>query len=231
MPSSPPGTTAATAVPRRGKQSRGAATILIVDDEEANRFLLHDILSHQGYSILEAANGREALEVAEANAPDAVLLDVMMPEMDGFETCRRLKASEATRRLPILMVSALADRDNQCEGIAAGAQDFLTKPVDMRDLLLRVDNAVQHKRFVDELLDGTGATNGETGGQQAAIREVVHDLRSPLGGVTGNLQLLKLVAGSQLDEEALGYLHESLESLDDLTGRIDTLLTPSTVPS
>ena len=90
--------------------------ILLVDDESSNRFLMRDILADSGYEIVEAENGRLALEVAETEAPDTVLLDVMMPEMDGFEACRRLKQQESTRLIPVLMVSALSDRSNQLKG-------------------------------------------------------------------------------------------------------------------
>lgn len=198
--------------------------VLLVDDEPSNRFLMRGILGNSGYEIIEAENGRIALEAAEAEAPDTVLLDVMMPEMDGFETCRRLKQNDATRLIPVLMVSALSDRKNQLEGISAGATDFITKPIDLRDMLLRVGNAVTSKRLLDEILENCQRLQGLEDERDAHIKKVVHDLRSPLGGISGNLQLLQMVAADKLNEDETRYLAGSLEAVDQLIARVGGLL-------
>src|SRR3990170_1933806 len=106
------------------------ASILIVDDEERNLRLLGVILANYGYAFETAKNGIEALEKTQAYKPDLILLDIMMPEMDGYETCRRLKEDALTRHIPVVMVTALADREAKVKGLEAGANDFLTKPVD-----------------------------------------------------------------------------------------------------
>lgn len=124
--------------------------VLIVDDEEQNRQLLRDPLEVHGYEIAEAANGKEAMRLVAERVPDAILLDVMMPEMDGFEFCRYMKKSNLTPPIPILLVTALSERQERLMGIAAGASDFLTKPVDLHDLRLRVGNAVYAKRMFDQ---------------------------------------------------------------------------------
>jgi len=125
--------------------------VLIVDDEEQNRSLLHDPLEARGYEIAEAENGMVALEKIAARLPDVILLDVMMPQMDGFEVCRRLKTDSRTAHIPILMVTALSDRKERLMGIAVGANDFLNKPVDIQDVTLRVGNAIYTKRLYDQL--------------------------------------------------------------------------------
>jgi adenylate cyclase len=125
--------------------------VLIVDDEEQNRSLLHDPLEARGYEIAEAENGMIALEKIAARRPDVILLDVMMPQMDGFEVCRRLKTDSKTAHIPILMVTALSDRKERLMGIAVGANDFLNKPVDIQDVTLRVGNAVYTKHLHDQL--------------------------------------------------------------------------------
>jgi class 3 adenylate cyclase len=125
--------------------------VLVVDDEEQNRSLLRDPLEAGGYEVAEAENGLQALEKIAARLPDVILLDLMMPQMDGFETCRRLKTDPKTAHIPILMVTALSDRKERLMGIAAGANDFLTKPVDIQDVTLRVGNAVYTKRLHDQL--------------------------------------------------------------------------------
>jgi adenylate cyclase len=125
--------------------------VLIVDDEEQNRSLLHDPLEARGYEIAEAENGKQALEKVAARPPDVILLDVMMPQMDGFEVCRRLKTDSKTAHIPILMVTALSERKERLMGIAVGANDFLNKPVDVQDVTLRVGNAVYTKHLHDQL--------------------------------------------------------------------------------
>ena len=125
--------------------------VLVVDDEAPNRMLLRDPLEAYGYEVAEAENGRQALDCIAARSPDVILLDVMMPIMDGFELCRRLKRNEATAPIPILMVTALSDRKERLLGIKAGANDFLNKPVDIQDVTLRVGNAVYAKSLFDQL--------------------------------------------------------------------------------
>jgi CheY-like chemotaxis protein len=117
-------------------------SVLVVDDEEQNRALLRDLLEAHGFEVTEAENGAMALEKVAQNRPDVILLDLMMPEMDGFEVCRRLKADLNTAHIPILLVTALSERKERMMGIAAGANDFLTKPIDIQDVILRVRNAV-----------------------------------------------------------------------------------------
>ena len=133
----------------RAVGSRGL--VLVVDDEEANRMLLRDPLEVHGYEIIEAENGEQALQKVEQRPPDVILLDVMMPQMDGFEVCRRLKKEARTAHIPILIVTALSERMERMMGIAAGASDFLSKPVDLQELTLRVNHAVHAKRLVDQL--------------------------------------------------------------------------------
>jgi class 3 adenylate cyclase len=124
---------------------------LVVDDEEHNRTLLRDPLEAHGYKVIEIENGIRALQHVEEQAPDVILLDVMMPKMDGFEVCRRLKRHAKSAHVPILVLTALSDRKERIMGIEAGANDFLIKPVDVQDVILRVGNAVYAKRIHDEL--------------------------------------------------------------------------------
>lgn len=114
------------------------ARILIVDDEPRNRLLLDAIVGSEGHQSLHAASGADALALAGSESPDLVLLDLMMPAMDGFQVVRQLKANAGTRALPILVVSALDDPAVRQRAIASGADDFLRKPVDRWQLLARV---------------------------------------------------------------------------------------------
>ena len=125
--------------------------VLIVDDEEINRVLLRDPLEARGFETAEAENGMQALEMISWRPPDVILLDLMMPKMNGFEVCRRVKQNPETAAIPVLMVTALSDRKERLMGIEAGANDFLHKPIDLQDLLLRVGNARHTKRLFDQL--------------------------------------------------------------------------------
>ncbi len=125
--------------------------VLVVDDEAQNRALLRDPLEANGYVVSEAANGEQALQMVAAKPPDVILLDLMMPGLNGYEVCRRLKARRETAAIPIVMVTALSERKERLIGIAAGANDFLSKPVDLQDVMLRVRNAVNTKQLYDQL--------------------------------------------------------------------------------
>ena len=132
------------------------ACILIVDDEPFNVDYLEQELEDLGYDTLSAANGEEAVELVRRERPDLVLLDVMMPVMDGFTACRILKEDEDTRLTPIVIMTALDSVDDRVRGIEAGADDFLTKPVDDRELVARIQTALKLKAAVDRKLDDAG---------------------------------------------------------------------------
>jgi two-component system cell cycle response regulator len=125
--------------------------VLVVDDVEVNVKLLEAKLSSEYFDVLTAYNGPSALEIAENELPDVILLDVMMPRMDGFEVCRQLKANRRTVDVPVVMVTALSDTANRLRGLDAGADDFLTKPVNDVALFARVRSLVRLKRMMEEL--------------------------------------------------------------------------------
>jgi len=126
--------------------------VLIVDDEPFNVDLLEQELADLGYHTLSASNGLEALERVASEGPDLVLLDVMMPVMDGFATCRRLKENDETRLIPVIIMTALDGLEDRIRGIEAGADDFLTKPVNPRELTARIQTALKLKHAVDRKL-------------------------------------------------------------------------------
>ena len=126
-----------------------APSILIVDDEALNRRLLAVLLQPEGYSTSSAASGEEALQSVTANAPDLILLDIMMPGMDGYKVANILKANPSTSNIPIIMITAQMERSARLAGLDAGAEEFLTKPVDRTELWLRVRNLLRLKAFGD----------------------------------------------------------------------------------
>ena len=125
--------------------------ILVVDDEEKHRRLLRDMLEANGYRVEVAKDGKAALERVKEAPPDVILLDVIMPGVDGFEVCRQLKKTQETALIPVLLVTSLSEREDRIAGIKAGANDFLTKPVNLREVMLRVKNALYAKRLFDQV--------------------------------------------------------------------------------
>lgn len=132
-------------------EAKKPARVLVVDDEERNRRLLAAMLEVEGYVVMEAADGERALEHARQSPPDIVLLDIMMPGMDGYDVARALKATEATRSVPVIMVTALDDRESRLRGLEAGAEEFVTKPMDRWELQVRVRNLLRLKEYSDFL--------------------------------------------------------------------------------
>ncbi len=145
--------------------------ILIVDDEEKNVKLMIAILKNYGYDFETAKNGLEAIEKAKTFTPDLILLDIMMPEMDGYETCSRLKEDALTRHIPVVMVTALADREAKIKGLEVGANDFLTKPVDTSELTIRTKNLLRIKEFEDFLKGHNELLEAEVKKKTAQLRE------------------------------------------------------------
>ncbi len=158
-----------------------SARILVVDDIEANVRLLEARLTAEYYEVLVAYNGPEALRIAAEEKPDIVLLDVMMPGMDGFEVCRRLKEAPDTRHLPVVLVTALDGRNDRITGLEAGADDFLTKPIDDVMLFARVRSLTRLKTVIDELRER------EASGRRMGV---IAGVASRLGGTGGRILII-----------------------------------------
>lgn len=156
------------------------ARILIVDDQPLTRELMTLVMHSQGHKTLVATNGDEALAIAEKRTLDLVLLDVVMPGMDGFEVARRLKAGEKSRAVPIIIISALEDKESRIKGLAAGADDFLIRPVDRLELKVRVQNLLRMKRFQDDLASQNAVLERKvelrTAELERSNRETIHTL-------------------------------------------------------
>lgn len=148
-----------------------SARILVVDDILANRRLMQAKLEAKYYSVLLAENGKTALEMAEAEQPEIILLDVMMPGMDGYEVCRRLKANSSTSHIPVVMLTALNEASDRVRGLEAGADDFLTKPVDDFALMSRIGALNRYNAVAQEL-----RKREASGVQSGALTEDEHQV-------------------------------------------------------
>ena len=156
--------TAAANASRSPIETAPRGRIIVVDDEPANVRLLTRQLARDGHVVLAATNGDEALDLIAREQPDLVLMDVVMPRRDGYETCRALKENASTRLIPIVLVTSLSDSADKVRGLEAGADDFLTKPVNTSELLARVRALVRLKRYTDDLesAEAVMLTLGET---------------------------------------------------------------------
>jgi putative two-component system response regulator len=130
---------------------KNSGKVVVIDDVEENLELITDVLDRDGYTVVGAPDGAAGLDLVLRERPDLVLTDVVMPHMNGFELCRRLKDDRDTRLIPVVLVTGLAERADRIEGINAGADDFLTKPFDAHELRARVRSLVRLKRFTDDL--------------------------------------------------------------------------------
>ncbi|MET0263592.1 MAG: response regulator [Rariglobus sp.] len=167
--------------------------ILVVDDQPINVQLLKRKLEKEGIEILTAYNGQEALDVVAHTKPDLILLDVMMPDMDGIEVCQRLQADEASRHIPIIFVTARTSKEGKIEGLGVGAVDYITKPIDLDETLARVQTQLRFVQINREMLDLqrrlVEARRAATIG--AVTQGVAHNLNNLLGVVLGYLDLIK----------------------------------------
>jgi putative two-component system response regulator len=127
------------------------AKILIVDDESSARGALEVLLRREGFEVREVHDGRSALEECATFRPDLILLDIVMPGMDGFEVCRRIKNTPETRLTPVVLITGLSDTEDRINGINAGADDFLSKPIDFSELHARIRSLLKLKQYTDEL--------------------------------------------------------------------------------
>jgi len=188
--------------------------ILIVDDDRQNRMLLEVLLSADGYQMDAVASGEEALLAVERLPPDVILLDIMMPGMDGNEVARRLKSQSATQNIPIIMITALNDQQARLQGLKSGAEDFLSKPVDRAELSVRVKNLVRLRAFQEEQLQF----------KDNFLSHVSHELRSPLTAIKQFSSILLAGLAGELNPEQRTYQQIVLRNIHQLQAMIDDLL-------
>lgn len=204
--------------------------ILIVDDEKKNIRLFKAMLMSENYQIFEALNGEQALQTVSAVNPDMILLDVMMPGIDGFSVCRKLKQAEETKIIPIVVVTALSDKEHRLKALEVGADDFLSKPVDHTELLVRVKSLLRIKTYHDELL----ASHREIAVKNERLIElektkeglthmIIHDLKTPLSMIIGIIDLF-LLKDPPISQDQRDSMTTCLHYSRDLIEMIQSLL-------
>ncbi len=164
--------------------------VLIVDDEPDIAESLSVMLRQHGHQVLAASSGKDGLDLALRELPDVVLLDVMMPEMDGFQVCRKLKAARATHYIPVLMLTALNQVEDKIKGLDAGADDFVTKPFNDAELRARMNAFLRTKKLHDDLDASYKKLQELEQMRDALTGMIVHDLKAPLTAINGGLNVI-----------------------------------------
>jgi two-component system sensor histidine kinase/response regulator len=207
---------------------RHKGDILIVDDTLANLDLLLAMLSNQGYKVRAAINGTMALKSVFSATPELILLDINMPDMDGFEVCRQLKSDDRTREIPIIFISASDQMDDKVRAFETGGVDYVTKPFQVEEVLARVSSQLalyQHKRELEsfrqreiDYLRELSAMKDEF------VQTVSHDLKNPLSVILGYTEILSGEDVIQHDAELLSYVSAIKRKSDEMYGLISNLL-------
>jgi two-component system, sensor histidine kinase and response regulator len=199
-------------------------SILVVDDNPANVQLLSRMLKTRGYKVRAALNGELALQAARSNSPDLILLDINMPEMNGYEVCELLKADEATRGIPVIFISALSETTDKVRAFEAGGVDYITKPFQFKEVEARVNTHLQLCRQQTELERSYARLREAENLRDNLVHMIAHDLRNSLTAVSGYYELVMLKDGKALSEKSVNYLRRGEDAVSSLVHMINTML-------
>ncbi len=210
--------------------------ILVVDDRPNNLRVLSSMLTKHGYQVRKALNGQIALTACQTVLPDLILLDIMMPNMDGYEVCQRLKANEKTREVPVIFISALDDALDKVKAFSIGGVDYITKPFQIEEVLARVTNQLtiqqQHRQLTEQNAK-LQKLNEELARSNAELEQFAyiasHDLQSPLQAIVGYARILGWKYENNLDDEAKRYIDRIINAGWRMTQLIEELLAYSRV--
>jgi len=201
----------------------GKGNILVVDDTPANLKLLSEMLESCGYEVRPAPDGPLALRAAASEPPDLILLDISMPEMDGYEVCTRLKEQDELKNIPVIFISALAETLDKVKAFGVGGVDYVTKPFQFEEVQARVEAHLSLRRLRVDLERRYEELQQLREAQDNLTRMIVHDMGSPLFGVMGCLDLLEPSANTKLNEEEQEYVSEAQRSTSTLLEMVQAL--------
>jgi two-component system, sensor histidine kinase and response regulator len=210
-----------------------APKILVVDDQPINVQLLKRKLEREGIKVLAAYNGLEALDLVKRDRPDLILLDVMMPDMDGIEVCQRLQADEDTKSIPIIFITARTSKEGKIEGLSVGAVDYITKPIDLDETLARVQTQLRFVAINRELVDlqrrlaeaRSAATIG------AVTQGIAHNLNNLLGVVIGYLDLVKAYYDKpEMVKKNAAHVEDAVQRIVTIIKQLSSLVVKARLP-
>src|SRR5476651_444645 len=208
-------------------------SILVVDDQPINVQLLKRKLEREGIRVTTAFNGLEALAAVKQDLPDLILLDVMMPDMDGLEVCQRLQADEVTRGIPVIFITARSTKENKLEGLSVGAVDYITKPIDLDETLARVQTQLRFVAVNRQLHDLTrrleesrkAATIG------AITQGIAHNLNNLLGVVIGYLDLVKAYYDKpEMVKKNAAHVEDAVQRIVTIIKQLSSLVIKTRLP-
>lgn len=199
--------------------------ILVVDDVQSNVLLLKALLGREGFNIIYAMNGTEALEKVKSESPDLVLLDVMMPDMDGFEVAGRLKVEPSQAEIPIIFLTALNDSASVVKGFQLGANDFISKPFRREELLIRVEHQLSLVDARRIILRQTEELRKTIAGRDKLYSVIAHDLRSPMASIKMlcNTSMMSIEPGS-VPQDVFEMLEMANKTSEEVFSLLDNLL-------
>ncbi len=202
------------------KERQISPTILIVDDNSNNVKIIALTLRAFNYKLVIATNGQSAIDMVEKTRPDLVLMDVMMPGMDGYETCEKIKSNKENENIPVIFLTALSEKSNIIRGFEVGGVDYITKPFNKEELISRVKTHLELKFTRDELQKNTNYLQSLNAVKDRMFSVIGHDLRSPLGSVKMTLEYLS----ETIEETSTEELKSTIDLLQKTTDEVFSLL-------
>jgi two-component system sensor histidine kinase/response regulator len=203
--------------------------ILIVDDIEYNIILLNQILLNSGYRVLTAMSGRKCLEILEVELPDIILLDVIMPELNGFDISEKIKSNDRTKNIPIIFLSAISDYETKLKGLEKGAVDYITKPYDDREVIARIQIHLRIKELERERFEHIKNLEELNKDKDNLLQVIAHDMRSPLTSIMLMSEFM-MTSEKEIDKEKLNkYSNTIFNSSKKILQLINQLMNSSRV--
>ncbi len=199
-------------------------SIIVVDDTPANLHLLTGMLKERGYKVRPVSSGKFALQTAKHDPPDLILLDIIMPEMNGYEVCECLKADEQLSAIPVIFISALNETIDKVKAFKVGGVDYVTKPFQFEEVQARVATHLELRRQKRLIQESNEQLRTLEKLRDNLVHMVVHDMRTPLTALYGFLQTLERLEGESLSDQGREFVQTALASTEDLVEMVSSLL-------
>jgi signal transduction histidine kinase len=199
-------------------------SIMVVDDTPANLLLLTGMLKERGYKVRPVANGEFAFQTAKHDPPDLILLDILMPEMNGYEMCERLKADEQLAKIPVIFISALDETMDKVKAFKVGGVDYVTKPFQFEEVEARVATHLELRRQKFLLQESYDRLRELEALRDDLVHMIVHDMRTPLTAIYGFLRTLEMLEGENLSAQGREFVGTALASTQQLVEMVSSLL-------